>query len=172
MELLIPGLILVALMVYVSTRIKRSAARAYEREIVETDDFSIVKPEGFLSPVKENAEFAFEAYSKECGHEDAGNIRQAAATVAVFEDSGFDEICERARVSGGRIVSESSPIIAGSRVFLLDAEKETGGIMQGVFHKIVAKNGKVLDLEIIVLQEHKDAYLRSIDEMRDSFMLR
>lgn len=171
MELLIPGLILVALMVYLSTRIKRTAALAYEREVIETDDFSIVKPEGFLHPVKENPEFAFEAYSRECGHEDAGNIRQAAATVAVFEDSDFDEICDKARVSG-RIISEGSPVIAGRRVFLLDAERETGGVMQEVFHKIVAKNGRVYDLEITLLQEHKDAYLRSIEELRESFTLR
>jgi hypothetical protein len=35
MEILIPGLILVALMVYVSTRIKRAAARAFEPENVD-----------------------------------------------------------------------------------------------------------------------------------------
>src|SRR5687767_8261126 len=48
MELLIPGLILVALMVYASTRIKRTAAAAFDRETVDTEDFIIQKPEGFL----------------------------------------------------------------------------------------------------------------------------
>ncbi len=172
MELLIPGLILVALMVYVSTRIKKAAALAYEREVIETAEFSIVKPEGFLHPVKDSPEFAFEAYSKECGHEEAGNIRQAAATVAVFEDSNFDQICEKIRASAGRVASESTPMIAGSRVFLLDAEKEAGNVRQEVFYKVVAKNGKVFDLEITLLQEHKDAHMRSIDDLRESFTVK
>ena len=51
MEILIPGLILVGLMVWVSTRIKRNAAKAFEREEIETAEFSLTKPEGFLAPV-------------------------------------------------------------------------------------------------------------------------
>lgn len=172
MELLIPGLILVALMVYVSTRIKRAAALAYEREAVETDEFSIVKPEGFLVPVKEDPEFKFEAYSKECGHEEAGNIRQAAAKVTIREGLSFEAACDQVRTSAGRIVAESTPVIGGHRVFLLDAEKETGGVRQEVFHKLVVKNGSVYDLEITVLQEHKDDHLRNIDDLRTSFTLK
>lgn len=172
MEILILGLILVALMVYLSTRIKRAAALAYEREAIETEEFSIVKPEGFLVPIKEATEFKFEAYSKECGHEEAGNIRQAAAKVTVLEGVGFDEACEQIRASAGQIVAESTPMIGGRHVLLLDAEKETGGVTQEIFHKLVSKTGTVYDLEITVLQEHKDAHLRNIDDLRTSFTLK
>ena len=48
MEILIPGLILVALMVYVSTKIKKNAVDAFGEETITTDDFVLIKPEGFL----------------------------------------------------------------------------------------------------------------------------
>mgnify|MGYP007097599700 CR=1 FL=1 len=48
MELLIPGLILVALMVWASTKIKRSAAQAYAAESIETEYFAIEKPDGLI----------------------------------------------------------------------------------------------------------------------------
>src|SRR5215218_5042830 len=92
MEILILGVILVALMAYVSTRIKKSAARAFEREVIETGDFRLVKPEGFLSPVSENSEYAFEAYSKDFGEDDAAaEHRQARAVVRGHQNSEPDE---------------------------------------------------------------------------------
>ena len=69
MEILIMGGIIVALMVYASTRIKRSAAAAFEEETIETDDFSLVKPEGFLNPVENEDFLAFYAFSKDFGEE-------------------------------------------------------------------------------------------------------
>ena len=48
MEILVPGLILVALMVWLSTRIKRNAAAAFDAERVETEDLIVEKPGGFL----------------------------------------------------------------------------------------------------------------------------
>ena len=41
MEIFIVGVAVVALMVYVSTKIKRSAAAAFEREEIEEEDFSL-----------------------------------------------------------------------------------------------------------------------------------
>ena len=69
MEILIVGAIVVALMVYASTKIKRSAAAAFEEETIETDEYSFVKPEGFLNPVEPEGYLAFYAYSKEYGEE-------------------------------------------------------------------------------------------------------
>src|SRR6185436_16743158 len=75
MEILIPGLALVALMVYVSTRIKRSAAKAFDQEVVETDEFTITKPEGLFIPT-DATDLAFAAYSKDFGTGEAGSVRQ------------------------------------------------------------------------------------------------
>ena len=91
MELLIPGLILVALMVYASTKIKKNAAKAYEAESIETAEFSITKPHGFLHPLNGETEYAFEAYSKEFGQDHAEQFRQASAELLVFVDANFEE---------------------------------------------------------------------------------
>src|SRR5262245_36415410 len=74
MELLITGMIRVALMVYASARIKKSAAMAYDEELIDTDEFSITKPEGFIIPTNGDGRFAFAAYSKEFGTDDADRI--------------------------------------------------------------------------------------------------
>ena len=63
MEILIVGLILVGFMVYASTRIKRTAAEAFDAETVESDDFTIEKPAGFLHVLNGDAALSFEAYS-------------------------------------------------------------------------------------------------------------
>ena len=70
MEIWIIGGAIVGLMIYASTRIKRNAALAFAEEPIDTDEFSLVKPEGFLNPVENDEYLAFYAYSKEYGEED------------------------------------------------------------------------------------------------------
>src|SRR5262245_39275440 len=89
MEILIIGVLLVALMVYVSTKIKKAAKQAYEQETFENEYFTITKPEGFIIPVKEASEFLFEAYSKDLGEEFTNEeFNQCQATVT--EKAGIE----------------------------------------------------------------------------------
>ncbi len=98
MEILIPGLILVALMVYASTRIKRTAAQAFEEETVETNEFSVFKPEGFLNVLNGDPKYLFEAYTKEFGVESSGDIRRATAHITVMDKRPPDaELTEEGR---------------------------------------------------------------------------
>src|SRR5713226_4104201 len=92
MELLIPGLILVALMVYASTRIKKTAAVAFEPETIETDDFIIQKPDGFLNKINRDVQFEFEAYSKEFGGPGAEDFRQGTAHLRVYDGISTDQV--------------------------------------------------------------------------------
>jgi hypothetical protein len=148
MEILILGVILVALMAYVSTRIKKSAARAFEREVVETEDFKIVKPEGFLNPVGANSDCAFEAYTKEFDESDASELRQAVA-----------------RVYKNPAQSENLPA---------ESEKTEKGATIQTFRKILKNNksGAVYELEVSVLKNYREQYLDKIDEMLNSFSLK
>ena len=146
MEILILGIILVALMAYVSTRIKKSAALAFEREIVETEDFSIVKPEGFLSPVGDDSENAFEAYSTDFGENDAAEYRKA--TVKIYKNSGQ---------------SEDLPA---------ESEKTEKGVTTQVFRKFLKNNGKSYELEISVLKDYREQYFDKINEMLNSFSVK
>jgi hypothetical protein len=148
MEILILGVILVALMAYVSTHIKKSAARAFEREVVETEDFRLVKPEGFLSPVNENSVCAFEAYSKDFGTDDAEEYRQARAVVRVHQTGATDE---------------NLPA---------EGEKTEKGVTIQTFHKLLRNDEKSYELEISVLKENREQYLDKINEMLSSFSLK
>ncbi len=47
MEILIVGIIVVAFMAYFSTKLKKFTAEQFEREEIESAEFSLVKPEGF-----------------------------------------------------------------------------------------------------------------------------
>src|SRR5580765_1394277 len=100
MDLLIPGLILVALMVYASTRIKKTAAAAFEAETIETDDFVIQKPDGFLNVINGDPQFAFEAYSKEFGGPGAENFRQGTAHLKIYEGVSADQAVANSSASG------------------------------------------------------------------------
>src|SRR5262245_480612 len=81
MELLIPGLILVALMVWASTKIKRQAAEAFEPEEIEIDGFAVSKPEGFLHVINSRTNDLFEAYTKDFGEGEEDGIRRATAHI-------------------------------------------------------------------------------------------
>lgn len=146
MEILILGIILVALMAYVSTRIKKSAAQAFERETIETEDFRIVKPEGFLNPVSENSENAFEAYSKDYGEADAAEHRKAV--VKIYKTVGQ---------------SEDLPA---------ESEKTEKGVTLQTFRKVLEKKEKSYALEISVVKDYRDEYFDKINEMLSSFSLK
>ena len=172
MELLIPGLILVALMVYASTKIKKNAARAYEQETIETPEFSVVKPEGFICPVDYNEGLIFAAYSKEYGRDQTDSVRQASAEIRKFDDKSFDEICERAKIDSVRVVSEDIGILNGAKSSVIATERIDAEITLDAINKIVEGDEKIYELIITVLPEYKEDYSRKIDEMLGSFALK
>jgi len=169
MELLIPGLILVALMVYASTKIKKNAAKAFETESIETEEFSITKPEGFLHPLNNDSEYAFEAYSKEFGQDHAEQIRQASAEILRLDDTNLDE--QRNEISR-EVTAITAEKADSDKIIFIEAEREEGNIVLDSFFKLVARGNKVYELRISVLPEYKDAYLDRIDEMLDSFKVK
>lgn len=149
MEILIIGGILVALMVYISTKIKKEAKLAYEQEIVETEDFRIVKAEGFIIPVKAESEFEFEAYSKDFGEEKGEDLNQCWAIVRKKDGIEFDiEILKSERTEKDATIKLYSKTL------------------------IIQDLHKSLELEISVLSEYEDIYLERINLMLDSFTLK
>ena len=171
MEILIIGGILVALMAYVSTRIKKSAAIAFEREMIETEEFLIIKPENFISPVIEDSEFAFTALSKDFGTDAAENTRQAQASLRVYENADFDEICRIAEQSAGKIISEETTASADEKIRFLRGEKTEDEIESEIFYKIVASKlgNKIYELKISVLNEFRENYAAAVSEFLNGF---
>jgi len=172
MEIFIVGVILVALMVFVSTKIKKSAALAFERETVETEDFVIIKPEGFINPIKDDSAFAFEAYTKELGKNDAGEFRQAWANLRIISDSDFQTICEAAKASADRILSENES--ENPKSYRFESERRKKGVSVISFWKIVEniRNRKIYELRISVLEAYREEYKAGTSEMLDSFVVK
>lgn len=175
MEILFLGIILVGLMVYVSTRIKKTAASAFERESIEREDFRIVKPEGFINPIDENSRFAFEAYSKEFGKNDAEELRQAEANLIVSLNSDFGTIIEEAKASAGKILSEkiTDDLNAGQRICLIESDDTKAKVAVRKFYKFIENNRrhKIYQLQISILDAYREEYADKADEMLESFVL-
>jgi hypothetical protein len=164
MEILIPGLALVALMVYVSTRIKRSAAKAFDQEIAETDEFTITKPAGFIMPAGAK-EQAFVAYSKEFGTDKADSVRQVTAELRIHAQS-LEEVCESIVAAASKVVSEQH---LANRSMILETENIGNGIALETEYSLIEKNGKVFELSVAALPETKEEQQRSIDALLASF---
>ena len=148
MEILIIGVIIVALMAYTSTKIKKSAREPFEVEVFENDEFTITKPEGFIIPYNETSKYAVEIYSKDFGDDDSKKFHQCQALVSVEN-----------------IYRKNSSI---------KKEKNENDVLMLVWTKILGnkKLNKTYKLEITVLDEYKEQYLEKIDKIRDSFTLK
>jgi hypothetical protein len=164
MEILIPGLILVALMVYASTRIKRSAAKALEREEIKASGFSITKPDGFIHVLNGDPQLAFESYTREFGTEGADEVRQATAVVRVSNGSNSGEISEQAASGLSDVRTES---IDGTT--WISGYLDEKGVTMEIVHKIVAKGGLVYDLRVAAINDFSDDLSAKVNEMLESF---
>lgn len=169
MELLIPGLILVALMVWASTKIKNKAAAAFEPETIETDEFVIRKPDGFLHVVNDDSDLAFRAYSKEYGKNELNGDRQATIELTIHRDSDLNNVSSSIVADKGRLADIHSYLDEGEKAmqFVLDA---AGGEPRRVRHyKLVTRGKRVFELCFSVLYHYRDEFTVAIDETFTNF---
>jgi hypothetical protein len=170
MEILIIGAIIVALMVYASTKIKRSAAEAFEEETIETEDFSLVKPEGFLNPVETEEYLAFYAFSKEFGEEGkAEKLRQSLIKLKILAGRSLTEITKDVKNSFDKVLAEEKP---DENTFLLKGEKSEKDVETLFYHKVVAAGAQVFDLEIAVLSDYQEKYEAKAEKLLESFRVK
>lgn len=160
MEILILGLILVALMAYLSTKIKAASAAAYQEELIQADNFSIVKPKDFLHPYNEKSEYAFEAYSKEFGEGASGKFHQVSAFIKVrpMQQTGL--------WAKGVNISE------GIENDFIQREEVRSGVTFKIFQKRLCSSDKSYELTILALKDFYEANASSINKLLESFKLR
>jgi hypothetical protein len=176
MEIFIVGVFVVALMVYVSTKIKRSAAAAFEREEIDEEDFSLIKPEGYIHPFNENSPLAFEVYSKDFGDEEAKNFRRSRATLRVVSGSDFEAVCRSAKKTAGKIrlkrFVEDAP--ANQKIFLLENEKSENDVRFFTRWKIVEsrERGKIYEFQVSVLEQYEEEFADAASEMIRTFSVK
>ena len=167
MELLIPGLILVALMVWASTKIKKTAADAFEEEFIETDAYTLQKPEGFLHVIGDE-EHELMAYSREYGKGDNTGIRQATIEIDIFPGTELDDAINAVRQSATSVDLSSRSETQCELV----SEETANELTLSAVYKIVAASGDAYRLRFAVLPEHKTDYLRRIEETLESFTIK
>lgn len=172
MELLIPGLILVALMVYASTRIKRTTAAAFEAETVETEEFVIRKPDGFLHVLNGDPQYAFEAYSKEYGGPGAEDVRRATATLTIVEGSTVKEQAKRRLDTGNQVIDDLSEVIGEIKYRLIETRSTVKEVDFRNLFKMAERGGKVYVFTVTAIVETTDEAMRDIEGMLDSFELK
>lgn len=174
MEILIIGGIFVALMAYASTRIKKSAAQAFEREEIETDEFYIVKPENFINPVSDNPAEPFVAHTKDFGADAAEKLRRVS--VKVFAESGGDFEQKRRHYAerDERLIAEETGDFEGGRVCYQKTESADGGVRIENTYKIIEsrRRRKVFLLRIAVVAEYADDYAAAVDEIMRSLTIK
>jgi len=170
MEILILGILLVALMVWASTRIKRNAAAAFDAETVETEDFTIKKADGWLSKVDPKEPYLFEAYSKDFGIEPNQGVRLGNATIETSSGS-IDEIASR-EISGGEITDDIREVVADKHYRIIELTREDGDIERLEWLKFAQGDGSVYTLRVTTLAEATDEFRRDVEAMVDSFEIK
>jgi hypothetical protein len=170
MEIWIIGAVVVALMVYASTKIKRSAAAAFEEETIETAEYSLDKPEGFLAPVEPPDFLAFYAYSKDFGEEEsAEKLYQSLIKLKVLAGRSLAEIAKDVKKSFDKVLTEESP---SENTVVLGGERTENDVDKLFYHKIVAAGEKIFDLEMTVLADYREKYEERAEKLLSSFRVK
>jgi hypothetical protein len=171
MDLLIPGLILVALMVYASTRIKRSAAQAFEPETVETDEFVIAKPEGFLNVLNGDPQYAFEAYSKDFGDEEEKSVRAATVHLKVYPDIGVEDRVNAIAGDGFEKINDIAEVIGDVHYRLIEGRRTDAKSPGRIFYKLAERRDKTFELKVDALDSVPET-MRRAEALLDSFEIK
>ena len=170
MELLIPGLVLVALMVYASTRLKKATARALEAEDVETDEFSITKPAGFINVVSPDDGLLFRAYTKEFA-DDAPNFPKAEATVTVRDNTDVSTVLSELQQAGGVVSAKADSESAGSPYIVrIDRDADGSKIRRSV--KLSQSGGRVFSLIFDSPASCDEDFVVARREMNETFQVK
>lgn len=170
MELLIPGLALVALMVWASTRIKRNAAAAFEQETIETDDFIIQKPDGFLNNLNGDPRNAVEMYSKEYG--EAATGERAGRVTLTISNGSINETVAAIAKDGDTVVEDITEVIGGRHYRLIETTRVEKEAECAVTYKLAEKDEDIYKLEAIRLAETGDEFRGKVDALVASFELK
>ncbi len=167
MEILIVGIIVVAFMAYFSTKLKKFTAEQFEREEIESAEFSLVKPEGFLHVLNDESKRDFYAYSKEYGKAEAEDMRQAEVFIESFSDKSLGEVCDGIKSNAENIVSFSET----GKTCLIETEKTVDEISVTDIYKVV-ENGKVYQIKIKVLTDFRSNFDERIEIVLESFRVK
>lgn len=164
------------IMVIASTKIKKSAAAAYEPESVEKSDFKILKAEGFLYPLRDEPDFPFEAYSKLYGERGTRNIWRARVRLRISDGLKFQKMIKEIKDGDEKFISQKNfdDIPDDQKGTILRTEKTEDEIDYKVLRKIIqSKNQtKTYELKTTLLEPYSDEYTHRACKMMESFEIK
>ncbi len=176
MEILIIGGVLVIIMVIVSTKIKKSAAAAFEPETIEMEDFSIEKPAGFLHPLRDEPDFPFEAYSKLYGDKFTRNIWRARARLRIFENENLKDFVSRIKSSNESVEStkQLNDLPENQKGVILRSAKTEDEVDYKILRKIISidSDRKIYELKTTILEPFGEEYTDTACEMMRGFVVK
>lgn len=168
--------VFIAILLFISSRIRNAANAAYEPEKIVRENFSIYKAEGYLNPVEWTETVPFEAYTREVGERSAGRLRKSLAKMTVSDGLNFDGLRKDLKKNAEEFVStvfdDDAP--EGQRICLVETKKTENEITTVLLNKIVESRPqkKTYNLEISVLEDYRDEYEDRISEMLESFSVK
>ncbi len=168
MELLIPGLLLVALMVWASTKIKRDADAAFGPESIETDDLAVEKPDGFLHVLNDDSGLAFRAYSKEYGSGEANGIRKATIDIEIFEGIEPDERLTEIETELGELTNLNRYLDGGEHAISFSTEFVDDDIEFERIYRLNKRSDRFFETKITLLADYKEEFTGKIEEFLSS----
>ncbi len=171
--------VFIAVLLLISTRVRKSASAAFEPETINKNDFIIFKPEGYLTPIDEATDYPFEAFTREVGERNAGRMRKSMAKLEIYDGLQFEEIREKTREKFSEVVSEIiyDGVPKGQQICLIESrepENDEDAVGKLYFHKIIESKpkGKTYDLEVMVLEAHAEDFGDRKDRLIESFNLK
>ena len=176
MEILIIGGLFVALMVYVSTKIKRSAAQAFEAEKIETDDFVIEKPDGFLHPLRDPPDYPFEAYSKTYGERSTRNIWRARTRLRISDGSNLKAHVQEIKKGEEKIESKKKldDLPEGQVGVIVRSTKTDDEVDYKVLRKVIQNKpkNKIYELKTTIMEPYGEEFTEKACDFMRGFVVK
>ena len=158
-------------MVYASTRIKRSAAQAFEPETIDTDVFFFEKPEGFLTVLNGDPKLMYEGYSREFGGEGAEDTRQGRVEVKKIENATIKSVVAKIGETA-KVTSKTTEMMDERKYQLVEAERMDKGIGMVELYKLTESGSDVIELKITALEETNEEVARKITGIASSYYVK
>ncbi|MBK9163774.1 MAG: hypothetical protein IPM21_07665 [Acidobacteria bacterium] len=169
MEILIVGSILVALMVWASTKIKRDAAAAYDEELIEGEGFTLTKPAGFIHMLNDDSGVTFRANSRDFGTGDATEKYQATIAVERHEGRELDALAAEIKESATEVLSDEKFIALERRNVRLELSAIEDDIQLRRFVRLAESDGAIFELRADVLEEISTEHEKAIENLISGF---
>lgn len=170
-DVLIIGLIIVGLMVYASTRIKRISKEAFEFERIENDEFVFEKPAGFLNVVAPREPLILDGYSREFGEENASNIRKAEYSLVLR--NGIDVAAAfRDIKSLGNVVSDENVVVDGRKYRDVGVEFEVDSIGYRELYRLCGNAEGTFVFKATMLEDAGEEVQAAVANMLSSFQVK